>query len=853
MSPPGDLLIPEYPGSPSPPRLIQGPALADFRQYLSDESRRTGRADLLVFPRSTGEVSAAVQLAASRDAKVTVSGARTGITAGAVPEGGMLLSLERLNRVRGLRKTEAGELRVVCEAGVVLGNLQRALETGRFTEAAEWDETSQCLLSEVTAGRYFYPPDPTETSASIGGTVACNASGAHTFRYGPTRTWVSGLEVVLADGGILRLERGRHRATPDGTFRLRRRDGRDVTVHLPALPQPDTKNAAGYFSRPGMDLVDLFIGSEGTLGIITCAELRLAPSPECRCLVAVFFEHEARALRFTAAVRDRRNRIGVEAIEYMDARALDFLRSERERKGAASHVPEHLPAEARGVIFLDLAARDREMTANIEATAAEVKRFGSDPERCWVATGHAERETLRLFRHALPESVNHRVAELRREHPGLTKLGTDMAVPDDCLERTIRLYRNELDAAGLDYVIFGHIGDNHLHVNILPATPEEYALGKQLYLDFAREVVAMGGSPAAEHGIGKLKTAFLELLVGPQGLAGMKAVKQALDPDFRLGPGTLFAPGQPQTDGSRTASSAHRRRTRRSRPMPGALRRDVSGPRPDGGRPFRMAVCIKQVPNTADLRIDPETNTLIRDGVESIFNPLDEFALEAALRLREQTGGSVTAFTMGPPQSEAVLRKAVAMGADRGVLVSDRKFAGADTWATSKTLAAALAHDGPFDLIFCGKQAIDGDTAQVGPGIAAHLGIAQATYVTAIEPAAGGRVRLERLLDDGVTELDIGPPALLSVLKEANEPRLPSLAGSVRARRTEFGRVDAETLGLARHDVGLEGSPTRVVKIEVPRIDRGHVRLEGDPERIATELLSFLRVRGLNGDRSGSP
>ncbi|NOY80647.1 MAG: FAD-binding oxidoreductase, partial [Kiritimatiellaeota bacterium] len=563
MSPPGDLLIPEYPGNTPAPRLIRGSALADFRQYFSDESKQPGRADLLVFPRNTEEVSAAVHLAATRDATITVSGARTGITAGAVPAGGMVLSLERMNRIRGLRRLATGELAVVCEAGVVLGDLQKSLETGRFTDAAEWDVVSRNLLSELTTGRHFYPPDPTETSASIGGTLACNASGAHTFQYGPTRDWVTGIEVVLADGGVLHLERTRHRATPEGTFRLRRRDGRVITVHLPELRQPNTKNAAGYFSRPGMDLVDLFIGSEGTLGIITRAELRLAPAPERRCLVAVFWENEAQALRFTVALRQRRDRIGVEAIEYMDARALDFLRDERDRKGAASHVPAHLPAEARGVIFLDLAASEQDLTAGLEATAAQVRRFGGDPETCWVATEHAEREALRMFRHALPESVNNRVAELRRKYPELTKLGTDMAVPDDCLERMMLLYRQELDAAGLEYVIFGHIGDNHLHINILPATPAEYARGKQLYFDFAREVVAMGGSPAAEHGIGKLKTGFLELLVGAEGLAGMRAVKEALDPDCRLGPGTLFALDHRRPAGRKAAPPARCRRMRR--------------------------------------------------------------------------------------------------------------------------------------------------------------------------------------------------------------------------------------------------------------------------------------------------
>jgi D-lactate dehydrogenase (cytochrome) len=254
-----------------------------------------------------------------------------------------------------------------------------------------------------------------------------------------------------------------------------------------------------------------------------------------------FWKCEQAALDFTKALRTNRAELGVEAIEYVGPNALTMLRDRRALLGSVSGVPACIPGSAACGIYLDLGTAAAAMPDTLSQLTELTRTHGGDPDRCWSATERDERERLRLFRHALPETVNATIAEVRRTHPTVTKLGTDMAVPDDRLDEVVELYRKTLDESGLKYVIFGHIGDNHLHVNILPASPDEYRQGWELYHDFAEKVVAMGGSPAAEHGIGKLKTDFLRILYGEAGLADMRRVKALFDPDHRLGQGTLFA------------------------------------------------------------------------------------------------------------------------------------------------------------------------------------------------------------------------------------------------------------------------------------------------------------------------
>lgn len=256
---------------------------------------------------------------------------------------------------------------------------------------------------------------------------------------------------------------------------------------------------------------------------------------------------------------------------------------------------------------------------------------------------------------------------------------------------------------------------------------------------------------------------------------------------------------------------------------------------------MKIIVCVKQVPNTTNVQIDSQTGTLKREGVESIINPFDEFAIEEAIRLKERFGGTATVITMGPPQAETALREAIARGIDNAVLVSDRAFAGADTWATSYTLATAIKSLGDFDVIICGKQATDGDTAQVGPGIAEMLDIPHVAYVKKIEDVKDGAMKLERMMEDGYDLIETPFPALITVVKEINTPRLPSLRGMMNSKKAVITKLSAEQIKAEAGNIGLTGSPTQVMKIFSPPPRPGGEKLEGSPEEVARALVSKLK------------
>lgn len=508
--------------------------------YLRDESRSVGEAATISFPVTEQDVARVLRdLSAVPEGPVpvTVQGARTGLAAGAVPHGGHVMNLSRMNRVLGMGRTPDGAFTVRVQPGVVLADLRSAIAKGAF-DTEGWDEASLAALERFReAGPQFFPTDPTETSASIGGMVACNASGARSFRYGPVRGHVRGLRAVLADGRTVALGRGD--AVAHGRrLTIEPEEGPAIEVRLPAYAMPSAKNASGYFAVDAMDAVDLFVGSDGTLAVVTEVELELMAAPPVVWGVNCFFAEEENALDFVEAVRPR---IGcLAAVEYFDGAALEILSSQRVNDPAFSSLPE-VPQGAGCCVFVELHCQDRDEALGALAEVGEVLReAGGDVGATWVGTTDVDRERQRFFRHAVPESVNMLIDERRRTSPGLTKLGSDMAVPDGRLKDVMVLYRRTLAEEGLESATWGHIGDNHLHVNVLPRDTGDYRRGKELFSRWAAEVTAMGGAVSAEHGVGKIKRDFLHTMYGDEGIAQMAAVKRALDPAGVLGRGTLF-------------------------------------------------------------------------------------------------------------------------------------------------------------------------------------------------------------------------------------------------------------------------------------------------------------------------
>lgn len=260
---------------------------------------------------------------------------------------------------------------------------------------------------------------------------------------------------------------------------------------------------------------------------------------------------------------------------------------------------------------------------------------------------------------------------------------------------------------------------------------------------------------------------------------------------------------------------------------------------------MNIIVCIKQVPGTTQVKINPETGTLIRDGVEAVVNPFDEYAIEEALRIKERVGGVVKVITMGPSQAENALRSAIAMGADEGYLISDRAFAGSDTWATSYTLSNGIKTLGQFDLIICGKQAIDGDTAQVGPGVAEMLGIPYVAWVRKVDEITGSHMKVERLMEEGYDIVEMPLPGLITVVKEINTPRMASLRGKMKAKSAKFNMINASMMEVDTKKLGLKGSPTQVLRSFVPERKTGGEKISGEVPVLVDKITSTILDLGV--------
>ncbi len=507
-------------------------------EFLRDESRSTGSADTISFPTSEEEIRETVKSEYSQGHRITVQGGRTGLAAAAVPNGGHVLNLSRMNKILGMRQ-ENGVFYVTVEPGTVLSELKKALSSKKIPTAAFDAQSMEAYRAFCASPLQQFPPDPTESSATIGGMTACNASGARSYHYGATRNWVEGLRLVLSDGDVLLLKRGQTFA--DGKkLTLTSVGGRTITVDLPSHTMPKTKNASGYFTADNMDAVDLIIGSDGTLGVLSAIELRLCPEPEIMWGLTCFFGSEDSAARFVDLTRRAIGNLA--SLEYFDCGALTLLRRQKEQTTAFARL-EKIPEDADCAVYTEIHCQNEDEAYRSLFTVGDIMRqCGADESKTWVARTAQDRDRLYFFRHATPESVNMTIDKRKKETPGLTKLGSDMSVPDEALVRVLHMYNEDLQAAGLEYVKFGHIGNNHLHVNILPRNMEDYKAGKAIFKKWAEEITKMGGAVSAEHGVGKLKAAFLEVMYGHEGIAAMARIKRSFDPAGLFGTGNLFNP-----------------------------------------------------------------------------------------------------------------------------------------------------------------------------------------------------------------------------------------------------------------------------------------------------------------------
>ncbi|HTK28807.1 MAG TPA: FAD-binding oxidoreductase [Vicinamibacterales bacterium] len=493
-----------------------------------------GHAASVVTPGDEAGIAAAVRAAPA----VLAIGAQSSLTGGATPFGELVVSTRRLNRI-----LEEGPDFIRVQAGVTVAEIDQALER---------------------AGRY-YPPGPTFTGAFAGGTVATNAAGAATFKYGTTRDWVQAMTVVLPDGFVLDIRRGDTTAHPDGFFELERA-GAIVRVPVPRYAMPRVpKISAGYYAAPGMDLIDLFIGSEGTLGVVVDVTLRVLAARPAACLAFIPFTRREQAIAFAGRVRTaaRETRAGgdpagidVSAIEHMDARSLALVVED----GADRRCGVSWPAATAMALLVTLelppattAARAFEEIGAAREDAAPdtpLVRFcrlldGEGRLECTAMAVPGDRSRaaqLLALREAVPEAVNRRVGIAKQRDARIEKTAADMIVPFDRVGELLALYERELDRRGLDAAIWGHISDGNLHPNVIPRSLADVESGKEAILLFGREVIRMGGSPLAEHGVGRnpVKQQLLAELYGAAGIDQMRAVKRAIDPDGRMAPGVLF-------------------------------------------------------------------------------------------------------------------------------------------------------------------------------------------------------------------------------------------------------------------------------------------------------------------------
>jgi D-lactate dehydrogenase (cytochrome) len=530
-------------GDPGSPSISTDPAV--LASYEEDAARSRGKAWGVARPRSEAEVASLVRSAALEGRAVLAQGARSSLTAGATPRGDLVLALEGMDSFE------------------LVGDAARVGPGVRLRD----------LNERLAPTGLWFPPVPTYDLCCIGGAVSTNAAGAATFKYGPVRPWVRALRVVLASGDVLALRRGLTSSLPPsgaedgGSFEVATRDG-VLSVPLPRYRTPDVKKiACGYFVREPLDLIDLFIGSEGTLGVVTEVEVALSPLPASVVAGAASFPDERSAFAFAAAVRRASEEtwrtkdpsgIDARALEWIDAPSLELLRARGKASDAELPPPggsfvlfeQELPSrlsddEAASALGAGIAGGSCERPAEraLAALGALLAAHGAE-DSARVALPHDDsgRRAIARIREVVPETVNELIAERKRADPGVRKVAGDMVVPFERLEEMLGHYRSEFRARGLDSAIFGHISDGNLHANVLARSEAEARRGDEALLALGAIARALGGAPLSEHGVGKspTKQELLRRFVGDQGVADMARTKRALDPRGVLAPGNIF-------------------------------------------------------------------------------------------------------------------------------------------------------------------------------------------------------------------------------------------------------------------------------------------------------------------------
>lgn len=462
--------------------------------YFEDNSNlKGGHADSVAFPEDITALSGLLKEANKSLAPVTVSGGGTGTTGSRIPFGGIVVSLEKFNKILSISEKE-GIARV--ESGCLVEDLK--------------DECERRGL--------FYACHPTEKSAFLGGTVATNASGARSFKYGPTRRYVKRLKMVLASGEVLEIRRGEKFLT--------KKD-----IPLPTYKMPYVKSSAGYFAKDGMDMIDLFIGQEGTLSVIAEMDLGLLKLPLKILSSFAFFKSGPDSWDFAAEARklskSGKDKDGIDAlsIEYLDGNALCLL----------SLKSGNVPKDAKCAIFFEQELTEENEERTVDAWLKLISKHNASADDTWVAMTADEAEKFNKFRHSIPESVNEIV-----KRNGFRKFSNDIAVPEKNFAKMMDFYNNALETEKIEHVIFGHIGECHLHVNLLPKNKEELKRAEGLYIKFMKKGVSLGGTISAEHGIGKIRNKYMELMYGKKGVLEMARLKKALDPNCILGLDNIF-------------------------------------------------------------------------------------------------------------------------------------------------------------------------------------------------------------------------------------------------------------------------------------------------------------------------